>query len=419
MKKILFLFFVILSWGCFKDDCKSVQRIYKPVFQTLSAFRANIKSQSAQSPVAIGKIYLYNKYIFLNEPGFGIHVIDNSDPSNPKNVSFIYIPGNVDLAVKDHYLYADAYSDLVVFDIADPAHAVVKEFKNNVFPWQNRFYYYNNTTNPDSVLIPVDYISKDTLVDCETYNYWLTLDYVNASNPSLVFSASKPSAPAPNLGGSTARFTVLNKFLYTVDYASLFAFDLENASDPQLTSNTNINSVTGGFIETIYPFDNNLFIGSSNGMFIYNTANPAMPSYVGEFGHVRSCDPVIADNINAFVTLRSGNNCMGFTNELNILDLSADITNPTLVAKYELTNPRGLAKDGNLLFICDGESGLKVFDASDVNNLSLKQQVTMAETNDVIVWNHIALVISKDGLYQYDYSNASDLKLLSKISVGQ
>ena len=41
----------------------------------------------------------------------------------------------------------------------------------------------------------------------------------------------------------------------------------------------------------------------------------------------------------------------------------------------------------------------------------------MAEANDVIAFNHIALVVAKDGLYQYDYSNAADIKLLSKIAV--
>ena len=30
----------------------------------------------------------------------------------------------------------------------------------------------------------------------------------------------------------------------------------------------------------------------------------------------------------------------------------------------------------------------------------------------------IAIVVAKNGLYQYDYSNPSNLKLLSKISMG-
>ena len=312
MRKIsllLCLFAIAVFTGCFKDDCKSVHKIYKPVFKTLTEVRARVlKLRLHKTVTTAGKIYLYKNYIFLNEPGYGIHVIDNSNPAHPKNVSFINIPGNVDLAVKDNYLYADSYSDLVVFDISNPANAVTKEFKNNVFPGQSIYYNASANNNPDEVLVPVDYITVDTLMDCETYSTMPMYDYVAAPNASMYY-ASAPSKTG--VGGSTARFTILNDYLYTVDYNSLYAFNATNAADPQLVHSETINNV-GGVIETIYPFENNLFIGSSNGMFIYAVTNAAAPSYVGQFAHVRTCDPVIADGHNAFVTLRSGTACSGF-----------------------------------------------------------------------------------------------------------
>ncbi len=45
-----------------------------------------------------------------------------------------------------------------------------------------------------------------------------------------------------------------------------------------------------------------------------------------------------------------------------------NIDQPKLVMTYPLTNPHGLGKDGDLLFICDGTAGLKIFDASDPRN---------------------------------------------------
>ena len=81
--------------------------IYKPVFKPLSEVRAEMKSTSAQEIAATGKIYLYKNFIYLNEPGKGVHIIDNSDPSQPVNFSFLPIPGNIDIAIKDNYLYAD------------------------------------------------------------------------------------------------------------------------------------------------------------------------------------------------------------------------------------------------------------------------------------------------------------------------
>jgi hypothetical protein len=153
-------------------------------------------------------------------------------------------------------------------------------------------------------------------------------------------------------------------------------------------------------------------------MYIFSISNPDNPAQLGQFNHVRSCDPVIADDTYAYVTLRSGTFCQGFTNQLDVVRLN-NLTNPSLVKTYQLTNPHGLSKDGNTLFICDGKDGLKVYNASDVNNLQLLKTISGMETYDVIAWNGIALVVAKDGLYQYDYSNLQNIRLLSKMTLSR
>jgi hypothetical protein len=142
------------------------------------------------------------------------------------------------------------------------------------------------------------------------------------------------------------------------------------------------------------------------------------PSLVGQFSHVQSCDPVIADDDYAYVTLRTGSACFGTTNQLDVLQLNS-FTNPSLVKSYPFTNPHGLSKDGNLLFICDGSDGLKIYNASDVSHLKLIKQFSNIETYDVIAYDHIALVVAKDGLYQYDYSDANNIHLISKIGISK
>jgi hypothetical protein len=171
-------------------------------------------------------------------------------------------------------------------------------------------------------------------------------------------------------------------------------------------------------VETIFPFRDKLFIGSQNGMFIYNINNPDKPVSIGQFSHVQSCDPVIADDNFAYVTLRSGSACQGFSNQLEILQLN-NITDPKLVKVYPFTNPHGLSKDGNLLFICDGSDGLKIYNAADVNNLKLIKQISGIETYDVIAYNHIALVVANDGLYQYDYADVNNIHLISKTGISK
>ncbi|MGZ5222211.1 MAG: LVIVD repeat-containing protein, partial [Chitinophagaceae bacterium] len=227
-------------------------------------------------------------------------------------------------------------------------------------------------------------------------------------------SGGGPSASASpyGMGGSMARFAITNSRLYTVGNADLDVFDISQPENPVNTANKYI----GTNIETVYPFRDKLFIGSMNGMYIYNISNPDQPTQEGLFTHARTCDPVIADQNYAFVTLRSGNTCQGFTNQLDILNIS-NLSSPTLIKTYQLNNPHGLSKDGNILFICDGKEGLKIYNAANVNQLELLQHITGIETFDVIAWNGIALVVAKDGLYQYDYSNPSSLRLRSKIAV--
>jgi hypothetical protein len=141
MKRYLFntaatalLFFVSLIFsGCLKDQCSNTYTMYRPVYKSLTQVREDMKSGPAQPLRNTGKLYVYGQYVFLNELGSGIHVIDNSNPAQPQNISFINIPGNVDLAVKGNYLYADSYSDLVVLDVSNPGNITSKKFVNNVF----------------------------------------------------------------------------------------------------------------------------------------------------------------------------------------------------------------------------------------------------------------------------------------------
>jgi hypothetical protein len=116
--------------------------------------------------------------------------------------------------------------------------------------------------------------------------------------------------------------------------------------------------------------------------------------------------------------LRSGNNCRLAANQLDILNIE-NLSAPTLVKTYGMNNPHGLSKDGNTLFICEGKGGLKIYNAENANDLKLLKHILDIETYDVIAYNNLALVVAKDGLYQFDYRDLGNVKLLSKISVKQ
>jgi len=416
MKKstpLLLLLSLSIGLGsCLKDKCHRTYTMYRPVYHTTAEVRANIKSNAPRALEHPGKLFVIGKYIFLNEVDKGIHIIDNSNPSAPRNVAFVDLPGNIDLAVKENTLYADSYTDMVTLDIADPLRVQVKKFTDNAFP--NRRY--ENGFVADTNKVIVDWIRTDTtvLVDCGGGGGFYppgfaTIDFVALSSSS---GQNKSTTPfGAGVGGSMARFTLMNNYLYTVTDTRLNVFNVSSPNDPQFLNY----STVGWNIETIYPFKDRLFIGSNSGMFVFATTDPTHPTQLASFSHAHSCDPIIADDNYAYVTLRSGTQCQGYTNQLDVLNID-DISNPRLVRSYPMTNPRGLSKDGNTLFICDGTEGVKVYDATKANDIKLLKQIGNITSYDVIAFNNRAIVVADDGLYQYDYSQPSFIKLLSKIT---
>ena len=420
MKKYTFLLSICLLTtiafflnSCVKNTCERQQQYtyYAPVYKTKAAVKAGIKSSVPTSIINPGKIFIIGKYIFLNEIDKGIHVIDNSNPSLPKNISFINIPGNQDMAITGNTLYADVFTDLAVLNIADPTNISVNKIIESVFPfraWSGGF-------SQDTNMVVIDFVKRDTtvVINCNSGQIVFSQSQFYAASNSGSGSVGKSSSPI-GTGGSMARFALMNNRLYTVSTNDLSIFNVSNPLNPAYVKKLNVSNFT---VETIFPFKNKLFIGSSNGMFIYGINNPDNPVKESQFEHVKTCDPVIADDNFAYVTLRSGNRCGGFVNQMDVLDIN-DISKPKLIKSYPLTNPHGLSKDKNLVFICDGSDGLKIYDATNNDNLILIKQFTGYESYDVIAANNIAIVITKDGLYQYDYADSNNIQLLSKLNIG-
>jgi hypothetical protein len=211
-----------------------------------------------------------------------------------------------------------------------------------------------------------------------------------------------------------ARYTIYDNYLYTIDQSNMQLFDISTPTQPFIMNQINI----GWNIETIFPYKDKLFIGSQTGMHIYDNANPASPVRLSTFQHARVCDPVAVHENTAYVTLRNGNECGGFTNQLDVIDITS-LTSPRLLRSYPMQNPHGLGVDFPNLFICEGKFGLKTFDARSALDVKQLQHLTSMHAYDVIPLTGTLLVIGQDGLYQYDYTNPGQLSLLSKISVNR
>jgi hypothetical protein len=153
-------------------------------------------------------------------------------------------------------------------------------------------------------------------------------------------------------------------------------------------------------------------------MIIYDLVNPNQPQFITNYSHVRSCDPVVVEGNYAYITLRTGTRCFGSENRLDIVDIT-NIQSPIEVKTYDMTNPHGLGIDGNTLFLCDGSAGLKIFDVTDKKKVheNMIAQYPENKAFDVIPLGGTLMMIGDSGLYQYDYKDLKNIKLLSKIKV--
>ncbi len=118
MNKIILFLLVSLLVGCTSpDDIAQIEfEGMKPVYVTEEENRVAITE--ARSFERLGKIVYAAPYLLINERFKGIHVVDNSDPSNPMKLNFIQIPGNTDFTVRQGYIYANHGSDFKVFQLA-------------------------------------------------------------------------------------------------------------------------------------------------------------------------------------------------------------------------------------------------------------------------------------------------------------
>lgn len=199
--------------------------------------------------------------------------------------------------------------------------------------------------------------------------------------------------------------------LYLLSEGSLKTINIDRPGQEGIVSRLNL----GTDVETLYPYQQNLFVGGQSGVRILSLSNPDFPQLISEYSHAWQCDPVVVQDQTAYVTLRGGGRCPGRENRLDVLDVG-NIEEPVLAASYGLINPYGLAIDGSTLFVADGFAGLKVFDVGDPADLRLIAQFPDIDGRDVIVQSGLVLVLSVDGLYEFDYRDVEAIEQIGALS---
>jgi len=387
---VLFMLAFAVFTSCKKDEYEIIQIVKMISVKEMRALPTGITKATPAKKT--GKIYIYNDFLFINEPNEGIHIYNNANPSAPVNVAFLKIPGNVDLAIQNNILYADNFIDLLAFDLSD---------MNNIKQVKRVTDVFNQLYNPGAGKYLYTY--KDTVVKKRTSKEKIYYDAAYSSSSSQGGSGQ---------GGSMARFTLMNDYLYTVGLNNLSLFDVKTASNPTFLKAINL----GWGVETIFPYENKLFIGTNRGMHIFSANDPANPVQLSTYSHIFACDPVVVQGKYAYVTLRTGNMCMQATNQLEVVDIE-DPAKPKQIAVYNMQNPHGLSTSGDNLFLCEGNYGIKSFNIANKTKIgdNMLQHLSNIKSFDVIAGPKSLIVTGENRVYQFNYTNAANLKQLSII----
>lgn len=400
--KLAILAAMVILVGC--TDTADVTVTYTrgtAIYGDLAAIRSTPIYEGARgSIIDAGKLFSNEELLLIGEEGEGIHVFNNADPENPVATGFLNIPGNREFFVKDNTVFAESFYDMVKIDISDAsAPRLVTRLENAISS--------ELTNSQGETLIGFEFetvterVNKDEDIYAQIIDSSGPLYYDYEENlipPSAVptsFAGSSNSAI-----GSINRIAEMDGFVYVIGNSKLSVYD-NNGEFRQVYSD-----FAGWQMETVFPFNGRLFIGTRNSVDIYNVSDPSNPMYESGFWHATSCDPVLpVEGDIAYATLRTGddNFCPGDDNALVVLDVS-DLTFVNQLQEIDMESPYGLAMIDNRLYVGEGENGLKIFDASDRRNLVLIEHDRSIQAYDVLahpIHSNVVMIAGPEGFSQY------------------
>jgi hypothetical protein len=212
-------------------------------------------------------------------------------------------------------------------------------------------------------------------------------------------------------GGSLAKFAIVGNYLYTIDAHDLNVYDISHPDKP-----ISQGQVSAGFdIETIFPYKDKLYLGASNGMYIFSVADPLHPVSESFVTHFRACDPVVSNDTVSYVTLRAGaGNCGSEKNVLNVYNIK-HISDPQMVIEMEMKSPYGLGMSKDALYVCQGANGLSIFDISNAYKPVHKNELKDLVCYDLIPYGNILIIYLEGGVGFYDIADALNPQFLGKL----
>ncbi len=291
--RLLFLPFLLLLLGlssCLEDRCEDeiTYQVYEPVTVLENEWRTeNFDFETPHDICSPSGFYVYGDLLFVVDRNAGVHIIDNEDSSNPQPLTFLKAVGGQGIAIRNNILYLSQFTDVVTFDLSTPSRPVFLNRVRDAFNANEVFARINGDGSAVLEYVPTrETVTQpcDGIGDGADYYYGERGLYMATSLTSIWpwrcrVHPNNSAGDLVGIGGSLARFTINNGTLYAVDNRSLRTFSL---ADPAAPVSTDVVEL-GWDIETIFPYEDFLYIGSTTGMHIVDvscSARPRPPQYL-------------------------------------------------------------------------------------------------------------------------------------------
>jgi hypothetical protein len=334
--------------------------------------------------------------LYIADNPFGMRVVDVSDPLNPRKIGEVNIPGATSsVAIDGSRAFLAGSTDennLVVIDISNPAQPV----------------------KTASIVIPESEGSVVYAVEVRD-----NFAYVAAGNPGLiVVDISDPALPIKAGAFDTLwadGLVIEGNTLYLADMDGLYILDI---SDPKHPSQTGLLALP--LYQQDAPGQRNMVI--QNGKVFFANGNQGMlvvdasgqPTLTGRFDVPlpgADLDVLVDNNIAYVIADTLGLYTLDVTDPSQPDQLGFDISR----ISNGLRTPRGIALNGQFVYIADINDGLSVYDISDPSDLMELGRIEKPQgMTDVAESGNFAYVSMQDhekpenrGMLVYDVSDPS------------
>jgi len=233
-----------------------------------------------------------------------------------------------------------------------------------------------------------------------------------------LISCDKDSSFEPNFNnsnsggqsGSTASIITYKGFIYTLDNNILKTLSLADPAHPVEVSNITI----GEGVETIFAYEDHLYLGTRNGVLLYNISDGSKPAYTGTSLHWPARDPVVVSGNLAYSTTRWGEEGNG-NGTLQVLDVTNKST-PFAINSVSQEYPCGLGINEGILYVCNARFGINVFEAGAFGELTFVRNIPSDPLYDCIIAKDLMICQGKTGIYLYNISQKSAPVFIQKVA---